>query len=53
VMAAEVGRPEAYRTLADAIADGDPDAAKNAAMNLLEPATTAMLAVITSLEEKP
>ena len=28
VMAAEVGRPEAYRELADAIAAGDPDAAK-------------------------
>ncbi len=53
VMAAEVGRPEAYRALADAIADGDPDAAKKAAIDLLEPATAAMLAVITSLEEKP
>ncbi len=53
VMAAEVGRPEAYRALADAIADGNPDAAKKAAIELLEPATAAMLAVITSLEEKP
>jgi GntR family transcriptional regulator, transcriptional repressor for pyruvate dehydrogenase complex len=51
VMAAEVGRPEAYRTLARAIAAGDPDAAKRAAVDLLDPATTAMLAVITSLEE--
>jgi GntR family transcriptional repressor for pyruvate dehydrogenase complex len=52
VMAAEVGRPEAYRTLADAIAAGDPDAAKQAAIDLLAPATTAMLAVITTLEEQ-
>jgi DNA-binding FadR family transcriptional regulator len=51
-MAAEVGRPEAYRTLADAIAAGDPAAAKQSAIDLLEPATTAMLAVITSLEEQ-
>ena len=53
VMAAEVGRPEAYRGLADAIAAGDPGAAKKAAIDLLEPATTAMLAAITSLEEQP
>ena len=52
VMAAEVGRPEAYRELADAITAGDPDAAKQAAVDLLEPATAAMLAVITSLEEQ-
>jgi DNA-binding FadR family transcriptional regulator len=52
VMAAEVGRPEAYRTLADAIAVGDPAAAKQAAIDLLAPATAAMLAVITTLEEQ-
>jgi GntR family transcriptional repressor for pyruvate dehydrogenase complex len=52
VMAAEVGRPEAYRVLADAIAAGDPDAAKKAAIQLLEPATAAMLAVISNLEEQ-
>ena len=52
VMAAEVGRPDAYRRLADAIAAGDPDAAKQAAVDLLEPATTAMLAAITSLEDE-
>ena len=51
-MAAEVGRPEAYRELADAITAGDPDAAKQAAIDLLEPASAAMLAVITSLEEQ-
>jgi DNA-binding FadR family transcriptional regulator len=52
VMAAEVGRPEAYRELADTIAAGDPDSAKNAAIDLLEPATAAMLAVIANLEEQ-
>jgi DNA-binding FadR family transcriptional regulator len=51
VMAAEVGRPQAYRELAAAIATGDPDAASKAATDLLEPATAAMLAVISSLEE--
>jgi GntR family transcriptional regulator, transcriptional repressor for pyruvate dehydrogenase complex len=53
VMAAEVGRPQAYRELADTIAAGNADAAKKAAIDLLEPATAAMLAVIASLEEKP
>jgi GntR family transcriptional regulator, transcriptional repressor for pyruvate dehydrogenase complex len=52
VMAAEVGRPEAYRELADTIVAGNPDAAKNAAIDLLEPATAAMLAVIANLEEQ-
>jgi GntR family transcriptional repressor for pyruvate dehydrogenase complex len=51
VMAAEVGRPQAYRELAAAIAAGDPDAASKAATDLLEPATAAMVAVISSLEE--
>ena len=53
VMAAEVGRPEAYRELADTIAAGDPAAAKRAAIELLQPATAAMLAVITNLEGQP
>jgi GntR family transcriptional regulator, transcriptional repressor for pyruvate dehydrogenase complex len=53
VMAAEVGRPDAYRKLADAIAAGDPGAARQAAVDLLEPATTAMIAAITSLEAQP
>jgi GntR family transcriptional regulator, transcriptional repressor for pyruvate dehydrogenase complex len=53
VMAAEVGRPDAYRELAATIAAGDPAAAKNAAIDLLEPATAAMLAVIANLEEQP
>jgi GntR family transcriptional regulator, transcriptional repressor for pyruvate dehydrogenase complex len=52
LMAAEVGRPAAYRDLADAINAGDPIRARQAALELLEPATTAMLAAITSLQEQ-
>lgn len=52
VMAEEVGRPEAYQHLAEAIAAGDPEAAKHAAVQLLEPATTAILAAITTLEDQ-
>jgi GntR family transcriptional regulator, transcriptional repressor for pyruvate dehydrogenase complex len=52
VMAAEVGRPDSYRALAAAIAAGDPGAARQAAVDLLQPATAAMLAVITHLEEQ-
>jgi GntR family transcriptional regulator, transcriptional repressor for pyruvate dehydrogenase complex len=51
LMAAEVGRPEAYQRLVDAIGAGDPVAAKQAAQELLEPATTAMIAALTSLEQ--
>ena len=51
VMAAEVGRAEAYRKLADAITAGDPPLARQAASDLLKPATTAMIAAITSLED--
>jgi GntR family transcriptional regulator, transcriptional repressor for pyruvate dehydrogenase complex len=51
VMAAEVGRPQAYRDLALAISVGDAPAAKNAALNLLEPATAALGAVFTAMEE--
>lgn len=49
-MAAEVTNTEAYRALADAIVAGDPDAARTAALHLLEPATTALIAVINTLE---
>jgi GntR family transcriptional regulator, transcriptional repressor for pyruvate dehydrogenase complex len=51
LMAAEVGRPEAHRAVADAIADRDPRRAEQAARELLEPATTAMIAAITSLAD--
>ena len=52
VMADEVGRPEAYRSLADAIVAGDPASARQAAKELLEPATTALLAAIENLEDQ-
>jgi DNA-binding FadR family transcriptional regulator len=52
VMADEVGRPEAYRELADAISAGDPMRASKAAQVLLEPATTALLTAIDDLEEQ-
>jgi GntR family transcriptional repressor for pyruvate dehydrogenase complex len=52
VMADEVGRPAAYRNLADAIATGDPPRAWQAAHDLLEPATTALLAALDNLEEQ-
>lgn len=52
MMAAEVGRTEAYRIVARAIEAGDPDASRATAHELLEPATTALLAAITALEEQ-
>ena len=51
VMAAEVGRPEAYRRLADAIAAADADRAAHAARELLEAGTTALITALSSLEE--
>jgi DNA-binding FadR family transcriptional regulator len=51
MMAAEVGRPNAYRDIAKAIRDGDPVAAEAAARALLEPATVALLSVIDTLGE--
>jgi GntR family transcriptional regulator, transcriptional repressor for pyruvate dehydrogenase complex len=51
VMAEEVGRPHAYRALADAISAGDAPRARQAAHDLLEPATTALLAALDSLED--
>ncbi len=52
MMADEVGRPDAYRRLAAAIAAGEPAAAQKAARDLLEPATTALLTAINTLEEQ-
>ncbi|MGO4445061.1 FadR/GntR family transcriptional regulator [Mycobacterium sp. 2YAF39] len=49
VMADEVGRPQAYRKLADAIAAGDPERAAKAAQDLLEPATRALLVALDDL----
>jgi DNA-binding FadR family transcriptional regulator len=51
VMAAEVGRTGAYRTLAAAIVAADPRAANAAAQDLLGPATDAILAAIATLED--
>lgn len=53
MMADEVGRADAYRNLADAICGGDAAAARQAAQDLLEPATTALLAATNSLEDQP
>ena len=50
LMAAEVGQSEAYRGVSRAIADGDPVAAEVAARRLLEPATGALIAALTALE---
>lgn len=52
VMAAEVGRSQSYRDLAAAIAAGEPAAAQAAARRLLEPATAALMAALTVMEEK-
>ncbi|MCH9720716.1 MAG: GntR family transcriptional regulator [Actinomycetia bacterium] len=51
MMAAEVGHSAAYRALAGAIGAGDPDAAETAARQLLEPATYALLAALSAMEE--
>ena len=52
VMSVEVGRPQAYRELADAITAGDPARARQAANDLLEPATAALLAALDDLEDR-
>ncbi|WP_326546552.1 FadR/GntR family transcriptional regulator [Mycolicibacterium sp. ND9-15] len=52
VMADEVGRPQAYRELADAITAGDPPRARRAAQELLEPATTALLGALDDMEDQ-
>jgi GntR family transcriptional repressor for pyruvate dehydrogenase complex len=51
MMADEVGRPDAYRAVAQAIRDGDADRARVAAHELLEPATTALLGALDTLED--
>jgi GntR family transcriptional regulator, transcriptional repressor for pyruvate dehydrogenase complex len=53
LMAAEVDRVGAYRTLAERITAGDADGADRAAHDLLAPATDALLAAIRQLEELP
>lgn len=51
MMAAEVGNPEAYRAIAEAVRAGDADAAAAAARALLEPATATLLGALTELED--
>jgi DNA-binding FadR family transcriptional regulator len=51
LMAAEVGRPDAYRRVAEAITAGDSDRAADAARELLEPGTIALNAAFGSLED--
>ena len=50
MMAAEVGHVDAYRSLAGAIAAGDPEAAEMAAKRLLEPATLGLIAALSAIE---
>jgi DNA-binding FadR family transcriptional regulator len=52
MMADEVGRPDAYRDIASAIRASDAKRAETAARNLLEPATTALLAALDALEQR-
>jgi GntR family transcriptional regulator, transcriptional repressor for pyruvate dehydrogenase complex len=51
VMADEVGRPEAYSAVVDAIEAGDSGRAAQSATDLLEPATNAMLTVIAGMKQ--
>ena len=51
MMAAEVGRVNAYRAVAEAVLAGDPAAARDNAHRLLEPATIALLDALHTLEE--
>ncbi|MDH6194232.1 GntR family transcriptional repressor for pyruvate dehydrogenase complex [Mycobacterium frederiksbergense] len=51
MMAAEVGRPDAYRRIVEAIEAGDPATARHAAQDLLEPATIAFMGALDALEE--
>lgn len=51
LMAAEVGHSQSYRNLAAAIEAGDPAAAEIAARRLLEPATAALMAALSAMEE--
>ncbi|MFZ0833682.1 MAG: GntR family transcriptional regulator, partial [Mycobacterium sp.] len=52
VMQSEVGRPDAYRRVADAVTAGDADGAARAARELLEPATTALIGALSALEDR-
>lgn len=51
MMAAEVGHPELYRRVTQAIVAGDPEGARRAALELLEPATRGLLTALSGLDE--
>lgn len=51
MMAAEVGRPDAYRRIVAAIEARDPTTARRAAVELLEPATDALMGALRELDE--
>lgn len=51
MMAAEVGRPDAYRRIVAAIEARDPATARRAARELLEPATDALMGALRALDE--
>jgi DNA-binding FadR family transcriptional regulator len=48
-----VGRPDAYRGIANAIRAADPAAAERAARDLLGPATVALLTALDDLAVTP
>ena len=50
LMAAEVGNTGAYRVLAAALGEGDPDTARAAAERVLRPATQSLLAALEKVE---
>jgi len=50
LMAAEVGNTGAYRVLAAALGEGDPDTARAAAERVLRPATQSLLAALEEVE---
>lgn len=51
LMEAEVSRLDDYRAVAAAVAAADPEAARRAAQDLLQPLTTSLIDAITRLEE--
>lgn len=53
VMSEEVGQVGAYRVLAAAIGEGDPDTSRAAAERVLRPATTSLLTALEAIKESP
>ncbi|MGB3661534.1 FadR/GntR family transcriptional regulator [Mycolicibacter algericus] len=52
VMAVEVSHPQPYQRVAQAIAAGDPAGARRAAVELLAPATDALLTALSGLDQQ-